>query len=112
MVEKKRKLRGDPMKSLKHRRSAAHAPALEWLCDLSGQTARITSIGNRSLLVENHRGILEFSTECVVLATRCGNVEVAGNGLSLCEVRRDALIIEGNIRDVKLPCNEVNAHES
>lgn len=98
------------MKSLKARRSAS-APALEWLCDLSGKTARITSIGNRSLLVENHCGILEFTAERIALATRCGSVEVEGAGLSLSEVRPDALVIRGSIREVKLPCEEAERHE-
>ena len=40
------------MKPFKARRTSA--PALEWICDLSGQAARVTTIGNRALLVENH----------------------------------------------------------
>lgn len=97
------------MRSGKSRK--ANAPALEWLCDLSGRTARITSIGNRALLVENHCGIREFTAERIALATRCGDVEVEGFGLSLSEVRRDALVIRGSIRDVKLPCGEAEHHE-
>ncbi len=87
------------------------APALEWLCDLSERTPRVTSIGNRSLLVENYHGIREFTAERIALDTRCGCVEVCGSGLTLSQVRRDALVIEGSIRDVKLPCAEAE-HES
>ena len=83
---------------MKNRRSRRAAPpALAWLSDLSGRTARITSIGGHSLLVENHCGILEFTQERISLATRCGTIDVSGSGLSLTEVRRDALVtIEGN----------------
>lgn len=87
------------------------SPALEWLSDLSGRTARITSIGGHSLLVENHCGILEFTQEKISLATRCGTIDVAGSGLSLSEVRRDALVIRGEIRHVDLPCGEACRHE-
>lgn len=97
------------MKTHKTRRST---PALDWLCDLSGRTARITSLGNRSLLVENHRGILDFTSERILLATVCGEVEIVGSDLNLSDVRRDALIIQGSIRDVKLPQAEVGSHES
>jgi sporulation protein YqfC len=97
------------MKTSKPRRSM---PALDWLCDLSGRTARITSLGNRSLLVENHRGILDFTSDRIVLSTACGDAEIAGCDLSLQDVRRDALIIHGNIRDVKLPQSEADEHES
>ena len=87
-------------------------PALDWLCDLSGQTARITSLGNRSLLVENHRGILDFACDRILLATACGEVEVMGSNLSLSDVRRDALIIHGCIQDVKLPQKGNDSHEA
>ena len=98
------------MKSVKARRRP-NVAALEWLCDLSGRTARITSIGNRSLLVENYCGIREFTEQRVTLGTRCGCVEVTGERLALSQVRRDSLVIEGDIHDVKLPGAEA-AHES
>lgn len=97
------------MKTHKPRRSV---PALDWLCDLSGKTARITSLGNRSMLVENHRGLLEFTDERIRLSTDCGEVEVVGSGLSLGDVRRDALIIRGSIHDVKLPGREAHPDET
>lgn len=102
-------MRGDFMKRSRPRRSGA--PALEWLCDLSGQTARITSIGNRALLVENHCGIRAFSDDKIVLATRCGDVAVDGRDLCLNEVRRDALVIRGSIEEIHLPCAEAEGHE-
>lgn len=96
---------------MKTHRPRRGTPALDWLCDLSGRTARITSLGNRSLLVENHRGVLEFTAERILLATACGEVEVVGSGLSLSDVRRDALIIQGCIRDVKLPQRGADSDE-
>lgn len=82
------------------------APALEWICDLSGRAARVTSIGNRTLLVENHCGIRRFSQEHITLSTRCGCIEVQGQFLELNEVRPGALVIRGRIRDVQFPCGE------
>lgn len=102
-------MRGDFMNRSRLRRIGA--PALEWLYDLSGQTARITSLGNRSLLVENHCGIRAFSDDKIVIATRCGDVAVDGRDLSLNEVRRDALVIRGRIERIHLPCAEVERHE-
>ena len=88
------------------------APALDWLCDLSGRAARITSMGSRRLLVENHKGIEELTAERVVLATGCGSLCVEGEGLSLSELRRDALVISGKLRHVALPCEGGARHES
>lgn len=95
---------------MKNRRKSPGAPALEWLHDLSGKTARITSVGSHSLMVENHTGIEKYSGDSVCLATRCGIIEVSGRGLTLREVRPGALIICGDIRHVDLPCAD-SGHE-
>ena len=78
-------------------------PALEWISDISGRAARATAIGNHRILIENHRGILDFSGESVRLATSGGPLSVIGQDLSLSEVRENALIIHGRIRQVNLP---------
>lgn len=104
IIEAKHGMRGDFMKR-------NNVPALEWLCDLSGKTARITSIGNRKLLVENHCGVRKFTESNVILATRCGFIDVQGSSLTLNEVRRDALVIHGSIANIKLPCAEAEAYE-
>jgi len=95
---------------IRHGRSQT-PPALEWLSDLSGRSARITSIGSRTLLVENHRDILLYESERILLATACGAIEIEGSHLSLSEVRRDALIVRGEIRHVSLPCDGETVHE-
>lgn len=78
-------------------------PALEWVRDVSGKTARVTAIGSRRLLIENHTGIRTFTDELVCLSTERGLLSVCGSGLSLCEVRENALIVHGCIRRVELP---------
>ena len=91
---------------MKNRRKSMGTPALEWLNDLSGKTARITSVGSRSLMVENYTGIEKYHSDCVCLKTRCGIIKVEGTDLSLSEVRKGALIISGDIRHVDLPCTD------
>lgn len=93
-------------------RHASDVPALEWLSDVSGRTARITSIGSRTLLVENHCGIERYASDEILLATRCGSIRIGGDGLQLSEVRRDAVIVRGSIRSVELPCEGSADHES
>lgn len=77
--------------------------ALIWPRDLAGRCARTTAIGSRRLLVENHTGILELTDSRVRLGTGCGAITVVGSGLSLCDVRGNALIVRGEIRSVELP---------
>ena len=79
-------------------------PALEWVEDAAGRCARATVIGNRSLLVENHTGILSFTDRRVQLDTARGPLCVTGSGLALRDVRPGALIVRGDIARVELPC--------
>ena len=50
-----------------------------------------------------HPGIQDFSDTSVTLSTASGALCVRGSGLSLCEVRENALIVRGAIRQVELP---------
>ena len=83
-----------------------NVPQMDWLCDVSGKSARVTSIGRNSLLVENHTGILELSDRRIQLGTRCGRITVEGERLSLSDVRLGMLAIHGIIHHVRLPESE------
>lgn len=78
--------------------------ALTWLSDVTGRCARLTALGASRLLVENHRGIISLGDTRVTLDTGDGPVTVTGENLRLCQVRRGALIVEGTLRQVCLPC--------
>ena len=88
----------------RHRSRRQAPPALEWVEDAAGQCARATVVGSRSLLVENHTGILDFTAERVRLGTARGPLCVTGSGLTLRDVRPGALIVRGSIARVELPC--------
>ena len=79
-------------------------PALEWARDAAGLCPRLTAIGNRRLLVENHTAIRAFTDCRVELDSRSGPLSVFGEGLTLSCVRSGALIVCGDIRRVDLPC--------
>lgn len=89
-----------------HSPSHPNAPALEWISDVSGRTARTTAIGCRRVLIENHTGILDFTDEMVRLSTPSGDMRVYGTGLALMEVRPNALMVHGCISRVDLPSEE------
>ena len=86
-------------------------PALEWAEDAAGRCARITALGSRSLLVENHTGLLAFSDVIVRLDSCEGALCVYGDGLALEDARPGALIVRGNIRRVELPCRGGDARD-
>ena len=86
------------------RRKRRIPPAMEWVEDVTGRCARVTAVGSRQLLVENHTGVTAFTQDCIRLDTGLGEICVTGDGLYLCQMRPGALIVRGNIRRVELPC--------
>ena len=101
----KRDRAGFPRRAIFRTRSAPVRPdALEWPRDLAGRCARATAIGSNRLLVENYTSILELTDTRVRLATGTGPITVTGRGLTLCDARRGALIIRGELQQVDLPC--------
>ena len=62
-----------------------------------------------ALCRQMNRRILEFTAQRVRLDTRRGPLCVTGEGLTLCDVRRGALTVRGEIRRVELPCPEGGA---
>ncbi|NPV72822.1 MAG: sporulation protein YqfC [Pelotomaculum sp.] len=59
---------------------------------------RITLVGNIQLLVENHRGIIEYTPEGVRIGVGEGELAVTGENLALRNIIPDELCIEGVIR--------------
>jgi len=86
-----------------HRPHHPPIPALEWAREISDRTPRTTAVGSSRILIENHTGILDFSEELVRLSTVSGPISISGCGLTLCEVRQNALMIRGRIRRVDYP---------
>ena len=76
-------------------------------CGLHGESipgnVLIEIHGEDRVLIENHRGIQDFTEEAVRLFTTNGPLCIYGSSLSLCEVRENALIVHGCIRRVDLP---------
>lgn len=69
--------------------------------DVLTDCSRLTLIGARELVVENHRGLYEYETDKVVLSVPEGRLTVAGQGLSIRSISPDQLTIEGSIRVIE-----------
>ena len=74
--------------------------AVDW--SDGGPGVKITAISNRRVLVENHRGIIEFSDTGVKLRTRKGAVSVNGSNISIKDLRPDVLVVSGKIDSIYL----------
>ncbi|NOU85196.1 sporulation protein YqfC [Paenibacillus sp. LMG 31460] len=69
--------------------------------DVVQDLPRITMIGNVQLYVENHRGVLHFSSEKLKLELTKGTLEVFGKQLVIRAILSEEVFIEGLIDHVK-----------
>jgi sporulation protein YqfC len=63
--------------------------------------SRISLVGAKEMLVENHRGIHEYTTDRVVLAVPEGKLAIAGSNLTIGSISPDQVTILGSIRAIQ-----------
>ena len=68
--------------------------------DLLQDMPRITLIGNKELYIENHCGVLYFSSEQLKLALAKGALEITGQGLVIRNILGQELAVEGVIGEI------------
>ena len=79
---------------------------LVWAADLPEESLPgqpiVEIVGQRRVLIENHKGVIEYS-DCVVrVKMKYGAVCVTGGHLELSRMTKGQLIISGSIESVKL----------
>ncbi|MEK8129663.1 sporulation protein YqfC [Paenibacillus filicis] len=89
------------MRSLTRKINQFTAKLLDLPQDVALDLPRITMIGNLQLYIENHRGVIHFSSESLKLALPKGRLEVTGSNLAIRAIMPDEVMIEGTIRDVQ-----------
>lgn len=62
---------------------------------------RITMLGNKQLLVENHKGIIEYTGQIVRIRLNEGELTICGAGMMLGNLQYEQILIEGTIKEVK-----------
>ncbi|AWB45408.1 sporulation protein YqfC [Paenibacillus sp. CAA11] len=76
--------------------------ALDLPGDLVFGLPRLTLIGGKQLLIENHKGVLHFSENRLSLAlSEGGSLDVIGSGLVIKTILPEEVMIEGNITEIK-----------
>ncbi|WP_371370652.1 sporulation protein YqfC [Sporomusa aerivorans] len=69
--------------------------------DLVLDLPRITMLGNKQLLVENHKGIIEYTPSLVRIKLSQGELFVCGEELMLGNLQAEQILIEGIVQEVK-----------
>lgn len=58
--------------------------------------------GAGRVLIENHRGVTQYSGESICIRVSYGYVHVSGQGLVLSRMTREQLIISGRIDEIRI----------
>ena len=77
------------------------ADKLELPEDVLLGSAKRTVTGGRSAVIENHRGVLEYTAERSVVAVPRGKVCLDGTGLRLKAMNKNELLVGGRIRNIE-----------
>lgn len=73
------------------------ATVLDLPRELVLRAPRLVLIGNLHLTVENHRGVIEFGPERLVVGMGEGQVTIEGRDLVITRVGREELAVRGHV---------------
>jgi sporulation protein YqfC len=62
---------------------------------------RITLLGNKQLLIENHKGIIEYDPSLVRIKMTQGELIIRGTNFTLGSLQVEQILIEGTIIELK-----------
>ncbi|AIW40816.1 MULTISPECIES: sporulation protein YqfC [Paenibacillus] len=79
---------------------------LELPQDILFDLPRLTLIGSRQLYVENHRGVVDFTPNQLVLALEKGRLRVSGHDLVITSILPEQVSVEGHITDIQMEGTE------
>lgn len=75
---------------------------LELPMDVSLDLPKITIVGSLGVLIQNHRGLIQYSPEKIVASVGKGQIVVLGKSLEIEEVSKEDLIVRGAISSVQM----------
>ncbi|MDO5557576.1 MAG: YabP/YqfC family sporulation protein [Clostridia bacterium] len=85
---------------MKKRKIERFNDILEIPREVSTTEPKITILSFNKMLIENHKGILEYQDIYVRIKTDIGLINISGLNLSLNEMRDNEIIINGKIEGV------------
>lgn len=77
------------------------AQILELPDDLIMDLPRITMLGNKQLLIENHRGIVEYTPEFIKVNLSYGTITIVGEEMFLGNLQIEQILIEGKVGEIR-----------
>jgi sporulation protein YqfC len=78
------------------------AEVLELPLDVSLDLPKIVIVGELGVLIQNHRGLIQYAPERIVVGVGEGQVTVTGESLEIGEVNQEDMIVRGLIKTVEM----------
>lgn len=75
---------------------------LELPLDVSMDLPKVTIVGDLGVLIQNHRGLIQYSPEKIVIGVGKGQIAILGRGLEIEEVSKEDMIVRGNLGSVQM----------
>ncbi|HJB90174.1 MAG TPA: YabP/YqfC family sporulation protein [Candidatus Eisenbergiella merdigallinarum] len=69
--------------------------------DMAMGACIVTALGNEQVMVENYRGILEYTQNSIVLQSKTCRIAVCGCGLKIAYYTNEDMKIEGKISEIR-----------
>ena len=58
--------------------------------------------GDRRVLIENHRGVIEYGAKQICVKVKCGSLCICGQNMELAKMTGEQLVITGMIESVTI----------
>ena len=75
---------------------------LELPLDVSMDLPKVTIVGDLGVLIQNHRGLITYAPDRIVVGVGKGQIAIAGKSLEIEEVSREDMIVRGSILSVRM----------
>jgi sporulation protein YqfC len=75
---------------------------LELPLDVSLDLPKVTILGSLGVLIENHRGLIQYSPQKMVIGVGRGQISISGRDLQIEEVDREDVVVKGLIETVQM----------
>lgn len=79
---------------------------LEIPAEVYGKEQKLTVIGFNKILIENYKGILEYTENYIKLSTHIGLINISGYSLELQQMTEDDIMINGKLDSIEFEENE------
>lgn len=93
MSERTSQRKATPGQEIRHKLADLLEMPREVVMDLP----KVTIVGNLQVLLENHRGIIEYSPERLRISVNLGEIIISGEGLVLRNILPEQIVVEGKV---------------